>query len=503
MKKLIALLTVFSVAGVSATSVVSCGVKTDPIGIYLDDADKSIKEQETNINSISYTAKQLATATNGFSQSYKGREGYLVNPAMTFSELNDMLFRVMANDARLITKPQENQKQLHDSRDTFIGRFGNDADAAYQSVNDKGIYTPSVDGSRISSLESDESKYYDKFGYTHVNSINGLHDLSAYSGDVSGLAALNESKTEANNLFGAADNDANAFYESYHNSTKYSSFVGVRYALSDDQSGSVLQEYKTMSSVFTYNKNDGSISQAPASYVSYAAANNIKDEDQDSEKTKPLGQRTKSDPYARLILPAADSLDPLIGTNAAPTLNLPDGLDAGGIMPENTTFAEKISSISATPSVDYVNTKTKIKDSNNNDVDGYSFVYNQNSFYYAKAKPIKVTYSFAPNTKTSKDQTYQISFTLNNLVEVFTPIVQSITQTDDQKKDNTQSYQVIWLFNGYKFFNVSDDRLYSQNTLINSKDKDQTKYQAMVEYELNHQLRDLYTSGWEIKKNSN
>jgi len=440
-KKLIGLLTVFSIAGVSATSVVACGVKTDPIGIYLGGADTSIKAGETNINSISYTAKQLATATNGFYQSYQGREGYVVTPAMTFSELNDMLFRVMSNDARLITKPQQNQKQLRDSRDTFIGRFGNDAAAANQRVTATGTYTPSVDGSRIASLETDQSRYYDQFAYTHVNSINGLHDLVTYGGNVSG--ALSESQSEAKNLFRDAGNDANTFYESYHNSTKYSSFLKVRYALSDDANGSVFQEYKTMSSVFTFDKKNGSISQAPATYVDYATANAVKQEDQDSEKTKPLGQRTKSDPYARLILPTTDSLDPLIGTGDSATLTLPDGLDSGGIMPSDTTFAEKISSVSATPSVDYVNTKIKIKDSNNKDVNGYSFIYNQNNFYYAKTKPIKVTYSFAPNTKTNKDQTYEISFTLNNLVEVFTPIVQSMTQTDDEKKDNIQKYQVI------------------------------------------------------------
>ena len=501
MKKLIGLLTVFSVAGVSATSVVACGVKTDPIGIYLGDANTSIKAEKTSINSISYTAKQLATATNGFSQPYKGREGYAINPAMTFSELNDMLFRVMSNDAKLITKSQQNQKQLHDSRDTFLGRFGTGADTANQRVTSKGIYTPSVDGSRIVSLE-DKSRYYDQFASTHVNSINGLHDLATYDGDnVTG--ALSESQSEAKNLFGDAGNDANTFYKSYHNSTKYSSFLKVRYALSADASSSVFQEYKTMSSIFTYDKKDGSISQAPAAYVNYATANGIKQEDQDSEKTKPLGQRTKTDPYARLILPTSDSLNPLIDSSATATLTLPDGLDTGGIMPENTTFAEKISSVNAKPSVDYVNTKVKIKDSDNKDVDGYSFVYNQNNFYYAKTSPIKVTYTFAPDTKTNKEETYEISFTLNNLVEVFTPIVQSITQSDAEKKDNLQRYQVIWLFNGYKFFNVSDDSIYHQNTLINSKDKDQTSYQAMVEYELNHQLRDLYTSGWEIKKSTN
>ena len=198
-----------------------------------------------------------------------------------------------------------------------------------------------------------------------------------------------------------------------------------------------------MSSVFTYDKKDGSISQAPAAYVNYATANGIKQEDQDSEKTKPLGQRTKTDPYARLILPTSDSLNPLIDSSATATLTLPDGLDTGGIMPENTTFAEKISSVNAKPSVDYVNTKVKIKDSDNKDVDGYSFVYNQNNFYYAKTSPIKVTYTFAPDTKTNKEETYEISFTLNNLVEVFTPIVQSITQSDAEKRDNLQRYQVI------------------------------------------------------------
>ncbi|ATG97673.1 lipoprotein [Mesoplasma lactucae] len=524
MRKLLALLSAVAITSVSATSVVSCGVKTEPISVTID--GKNIGDNNYTVkgsgNGASYSAKDLAASIDGLNNSYQYKTGSgkkdfdTVNFAMGFNKLNDMLFRVMANDTRLITKPQDNYAQLRNTRDVFLGRMlnndGKNDPTARVSNDDKkgkngGFYTPSVDGGRIGSLEKNTKDYYDQFNATYINSIQGLHFLEEsiksepdlFTG-YAGTNAMVDNMSQAG-IFSDKDSDASKYYNQVSKATRYSMFTNVSYK--SLQGDSIFQEYNTKSALMTFNKKTGVVTGTNSTYKPWEENNPVKpDKQADAVKEKnknPINNRPLTDPFGRLVL-APDEKDQenfnkiTKGQLDAKQLGTTDG----GVG-ENEQMVDTISNGNA--EINYLTKK---------DGDHYNFAYNSQSFYTVKVAPIEVTYTFETNHNNGHagevNSKYNVSFTLNNLMQVYRPYVVAKGNDNPDNKDNPETdYNVTWLFAGYKFLNPDmtketydlsgKDRLM---TVENNNDAGST-YLNNVRFELNHQLRDMKTTAWKIE----